>query len=386
MAAKRSNGEGTFNWKTINGKKYRHWRGMVGINAGTGMPIVKDLYAPTDAELRAKVKAYLKEVEAGTFDKQDFTLKTWLDQWLNDCCRDLKPTTIDRYKSMIAAHIVPKLGAKKIKKLSPMDVQKFVNSLTDECSLSPKSVKCIHGALHSALKSAYSMKFIMNNPADNIVLPKVQKAEANFIAGDDLKRFLEAASEDEYYHEILFSVFTGVRIGELLGLQWDCVNFETGTITIKRNLQLLHGEYHVQTTKSDKERTLSPAPFVMDMLQEQRKDQRKQIKELWAMGITWKTDYVFTRGDGSNISGNTLRKHFKRILAAADLPEDTHYHDLRHSYAVFALESGDNLKEIQAALGHYSAAFTANTYAHVSDQARKESAARQEAAIQALIK
>ena len=87
---------------------------------------------------------------------------------------------------------------------------------------------------------------------------------------------------------------------------------------------------------------------------------------------------MFTRENGENIARNTLYHNFKHLLKKAGLPETTRFHDLRHSYVVFALEAGDNMKEIQAALGHYSAAFTMNTYAHVSDQARRESAKRQE--------
>ena len=134
------------------------------------------------------------------------------------------------------------------------------------------------------------------------------------------------------------------------------------------------------STKSDKRRMLTPAPFVMDILKQVRTE---QIKMRLAAGPDWIEEYhfVFTKPTGENIARNTLYMNFKRCLAAAGLPSSVRFHDLRHSYAVFALESGDNIKEIQAALGHYSAAFTMNTYGHVSEEARTESAARQQAAI-----
>ena len=140
----------------------------------------------------------------------------------------------------------------------------------------------------------------------------------------------------------------------------------------------------MQSTKSDRTRLLSPAPFVFDMLREVR---REQLAMRLRMGSDWVSQYnfVFTKYNGENVARNTLYMNFKRCLAAAGLPETTRFHDLRHSYAVFALECGDNIKEIQAALGHYSAAFTLNTYSHVSEAARKESAARQQAMIDGLI-
>ena len=220
--------------------------------------------------------------------------------------------------------------------------------------------------------------YIAKNPASAVhSLPRIEPRAINFLAGEDLLSFLDAISGNPYETVFRLAIFTGMREGELIGLSWDDIDFEAGTIMVCQQMQLIKGEYKMVATKNDKWRTLTPAAPVMEMLRAHHKQQRE--KQLMA-GELWNNEFnlVFTRETGENIARNTLYHTFKRLLKEAKLPETTRFHDLRHSYAVFALEAGDNMKELQAALGHYSAAFTMNTYAHVSDQARYESAKRQE--------
>ena len=270
----------------------------------------------------------------------------------------------------------------KLVDLTPSQVQAFVNRLDGQ--VSPKSNKNFHGVLHRALEKAVAWGYIPRNPADACSLPRIAKKEVSFLAGDDLRRFMEAIRGKPYENMILTAIFTGMREGELLRLCWDDVDFQRGTINVRQQLQLVRGTYVMVSTKSDKTRLLTPPLFVMEILKQTRQG---QLKQPLAAGPDWIEDYrfVFTRPTGENVARNTLYSSFKRYLAAAGLPDTIRFHDLRHSYAVFALESGDNIKEIQAALGHYSAAFTMNTYGHISEEARKESAARQQAAIDSLL-
>ncbi len=382
MAGKRKNGEGTFDQVTKSGIKYYRWRGNLGFDAKTGKPYRKTIYARTDKELRSKVAEAIAEYDRGAVNiPKRLTVGMWLNQWLTDCCGDVKERTRNTYKSAIETHIVPGLGNIRLSDLQPKQVQTFINKLD---GVKPKTVKNIHGILHRALEVAASWGYIVRNPADNISLPRIEKQEVNFLAGDDLKRFIDAVKGNPYESMFLIAIFTGMREGELLGLPWDCIDFKKGTINVKQQLQLIRGDYVIVSTKSDKARLLSPAPFVFDILKEVKREQAKMKLQ---MGADWQNEYnlVFTRYTGENVARNTLYMNFKRCLAAAGLPETVRFHDLRHSYAVFALESGDNIKEIQAALGHFSSAFTVNTYAHVSENARKESAARQQEAINGLL-
>ena len=383
MPGKRKNGEGTFDKVVKSGITYYRWRGTLGVDPVTGKPNRKTFYARTDKELRDKVKTALSDFERGAVNApKRLTVAAWLDQWLEECCQDIKGRTRDTYRSAILLHIVPALGEVKLVDLTPSQVQAFVNRL--EGQVSAKSIKNFHGVLHRALEKAVAWGYIPRNPADACSLPRIAKKEVSFLAGDDLRRFLEAIRGKPYENMILTAIFTGMREGELLGLCWDDVDFQRGTINVRQQLQLVRGTYVMVSTKSDKTRLLTPSLFVMEILKQTRQE---QLKQRLAAGPDWIEDYplVFTRPTGENVARNTLYMNFKRCLAAAGLPDTIRFHDLRHSYAVFALESGDNIKEIQAALGHYSAAFTMNTYGHISEEARKESAARQQAAINSLL-
>lgn len=360
---------------------YYRWRGMLGYRED-GRPNRRELYARTQKELRQKVDQLLQDHKAGIrTPPKRLTLSAWLDQWLSECCADVKERSRITYQSMIETHIKPGIGGIPLAELSPMDVQRFINGLD---GLSPKSCKNVHGVLHRALQRALEWRYIAVNPADGCALPRIERHEVNFLAGDDLRRFL-AACDGEYAPLMRLAVYTGMREGEILGLEWGSVDFERETITVRQQLQLIKGEYRIVSTKSDKTRTLTPPKQVFDLLRDVHRDQAAQKLR---MGTDWITDhdFVFTRYDGRNVARNTLYMNFKRTLAAAGLPETTRFHDLRHSFAVFALEAGDNVKEVQSALGHYSSAFTMDVYGHVSEEARKASAKRQQAALDELMR
>ena len=374
MAKRRTaNGSGT-----IKQRKDGRWEGQytTGINPGTGELIRKSVYGKTKDECAKKLRAATAAVDNDTYRApQKITLKEWLLIWLTEYCNDLKERTKNTYRSTIVSQIIPGLGATKLSALKPPMIQRFVNSLSN---LSPKSVKNVYGILHKALAVAVEQDIISKNPASAIhSLPRCEPKAVQFLAGEDLVRFLDVIKGNPYETVFRLAVFTGMREGELIGLSWDDIDFDSGTIMVRQQIQLVNGEYKVLATKNDKCRMLTPAKPVMDMLFAQRKLQYQQ--QLLA-GEIWNNPFnlVFTRGTGMNIARNTLYHNFKRLLEKSGLPRTTRFHDLRHSYAVFALEAGDNMKEIQAALGHYSAAFTMNTYAHVSAQARRESAKRQE--------
>jgi integrase len=183
------------------------------------------------------------------------------------------------------------------------------------------------------------------------------------------------------------AVFTGMREGELLGLTWDRVDFKRGTIRIDRQLlrpRKKGDEFRFGPLKNDKPRTITPAPFVIETLKEHRKAQLAQklyIGPLWEDG----TDYVFRSETGSHLSYQVALTWFKKLQEKAGI-QPRRFHDLRHTYAVAALRAGDSIKNVQEALGHHTAAFTMDTYAHVTEEMRKESAARMEAFISGLSK
>ena len=178
------------------------------------------------------------------------------------------------------------------------------------------------------------------------------------------------------------TLFTGAREGEILGLTWDCVDFDNDLITIEKQLQKVRksgGKYRLVPTKTDKTRYIRVAPFVMDLLRKQKSQQsRWRIEAGSAWLDTW--GLVFTNEQGRNLSPQSVYLDFKKAAKSIGRP-DARFHDLRHTYAVIKLENGDDIKTLQEDLGHYSAAFTLDVYGHVSEKMRKASADRMQAYI-----
>lgn len=216
--------------------------------------------------------------------------------WEQDYLNDVKPKTIESYRRQIKLHIVPALGGAKLEKLTSPMIQHFYNSCSKE-GLSPKSVKNIHGVLRKALQQAVAIGYLRNNPSDACTLPRVERKELKPLDDDAIRRFLEAVEGHPFETLYFFTLFTGMRQGEVLGLTWDCVDFDRGTLLICRQLQCIRVHeggysYHLTSTKSGKARRITPAAFVMDLL---RRQQSRQAEWQLRAGPAWEgSGLVFT--------------------------------------------------------------------------------------------
>ncbi|MDO4516053.1 MAG: site-specific integrase [Bacillota bacterium] len=202
---------------------------------------------------------------------------------------------------------------------------------------------------------------------------------------ENVSKFLTAIKGNEFERFFIVALFSGLRQSELIGLQWDDVDFENRALTVRRQIQKDHdgpGYHFLEETKNGKQRTAAIAPSIVRVLKSQR---AQQAEWRLAAGPLWANDrnLVFTDPLGNHLKHRTINNHFKKIVASIGLP-DTRFHDLRHSYAVNALQAGDSVKDVQEQLGHYSSAFTMDTYAAVSETMRKASQARMEALIKSV--
>ena len=361
------------------------WQGKVsvGIDPGTGKPKYKYHSSKSQKEVREWVRKTTAAVDNSTYSEPSrMTVAQWLDVWLAEYLDAVKPATAYSYKTKAKLHIKPALGAVKLQKLKPHHVQTFCNSLFREKNLSPKSVKCIHGVFHTALKQAVKNGLILTNPADGTTLPRIEKPEIETLPIEKISAFIEQTASHKYGAIYFLTLFTGMRQSEVLGLTWDCIDFEKGTILVRRQLikDRLISEYTLQTLKNDKPRTVTPARAVMQRLwlhRRQQHEQQEQAGELWDNPM----NLVFTNPIGGHLVHLTVYKHYKALVAEMGIP-DMRFHDLRHTYAVNALQSGDDIKTVQGNLGHHTAAFTLDTYGHVTEEMKQASADRMEQFIQ----
>lgn len=274
----------------------------------------------------------------------------------------------------------------------------MINELRTEKS--PKTVKDIHGVLHTALEQALELGYVKKNVSNRCKLPTPVKKEVFALSAPQLAMFIEE-SETDWYHDLFYvAAFTGLREGELVGLTWRQVDFANGVIRIDQQLVRGKGKakYYLKLPKYEKIREIKPAPDVMKRLREIR---NKQLQARLRCGPAWdntqelyeskesrkekhfSNDFVFTDGTGKHFCHKTVLDHCKRIGKRMGIPALT-VHGLRHTFATMSLQQGVDYKTLSVTLGHEDVAFTMNQYGHVTEAMRNEAAKRMQSLISSI--
>lgn len=356
----------------------------VGHDPGTGKLIRKSVYAKTQKECAKKLREAINAVDTGSYvEPSKMTVEQWLNTWLAEYCKDVKQRTMDKYRSTVRLHLIPALGKTKLSTLNKIQVQRAFNKLGDkERPLAAKTVHDIHGILHRALQQAIELDIIAKNPADNCKLPRAEKTEIKPMNKQQISMFIEEIKTSRFGNVFMFDLLTGLRMGEMLALSWDCVDFEKGILRIRRQLHQVKGGYVFGTLKNDKPRYVPVPASVLELLKKQRTQQR-----LWklAAGVLWQNeeDLVFTNEVGRHLAPNTVRAELRRVTKQMNM-ESFRFHDLRHSYATLCLSEGVDIKTLQSNLGHHTPAFTMEQYGHCTDEMKQASANRLESFIQSV--
>ena len=304
---------------------------------------------------------------------------------------DKKYGTVRNYKNVCKYHIIPYIGQYRLSELKPYTIQALYNRLgreeDDKKALSPKTIHNVHGVLSKALNQAVWNEMIRSNPTQLTTRPRKTRKNITTLSDEQIQKFGALVEQDSYHAILKFILFSGVRESEAIGLTWDCIDFDRGTIRIyhqmlKRTKEA--GGYTLASLKNDKERLLTPPPMLLSMLKEQK---REQVEQRMKAGPAWrgwnsveeqKTGLVFTTEFGDHYCPQTVYAHFKKIARQIGA-EKANVHSLRHTYAVLCLQNGDDVKAVQSNLGHATAAFTLDVYGHVSEKMKQDSANRMEA-------
>ena len=357
------------------------WEGRytLGYDPKTGKQQQKYVYGKTQKEVRQKLTQIASEVDEGNYlEPSTMKFSAWLEMWLETYVVPAKkPYTVSSYENICRKYLIKHLGRLPISQLNAFQIQQMYNTLLLDDKLSPKTIKNIHGVLHNALRQAVKLQMIKTNPSEMCDLPRAYRKEIQPMEQEDIVQFLKALQEEKYARLYKVTLFTGMRQGEVLGLTWDCVDFENCTLYVNKQLQKsqkVGGTYVLVPTKNGKGRIVTVAEAVMDMLREE-KEWQEHNREI--AGSAWQNDWglVFTNEIGGHLCHFTVYRRFKEVVKEIGLPKER-FHDLRHSFAVVSLESGDDIKTVQANLGHATASFTLDVYGHVSQNMRRQSAER----------
>lgn len=376
---------------TIRKRSDGRWeaRFTVGFNPTTGKQVQKSIYGKTQKEVRERLTEVTMEVDTGTYvEPSKMTLEQWMGIWLDEYMFDKKRSTVKHYKAQVKTNILPALGRYPLSQLDPHLIQTFYNSLLRGKGrtkpLSPKSIRNIHGILSKCLSTAVKLEYIRRNPAESVTLPRVDRKEIKPLTDGQVSKMVAQAGNDGFGTLFKVVVFTGLRLGEALGLTWDCVDFQKNRLTINKQLQkrpLADGGFTFAPLKNDKVRVIAPAPFVLTLLKQWKQKQAEDKLLSGSLWQGWKTEkerqaaIVFANELGGHLHPQTVYNHFKKLAASVGAPQ-ARVHDLRHTYAVLSLQNGDDVKTVQGNLGHATAAFTLDVYGHVSEHMKEASAQR----------
>lgn len=335
----------------------------------------KSVYGRTEKEVTAKLRGVLHEIDSGSWmEPSRMTVSEWLDIWIADYCSHTTETTLNKYKSVVKTHFKPALGAVKMAKLSPIHVQRMVTKLTND-GKSAATIRNYGVILGGALQAAVDVGVLKVNPASKVKLPRTSKTKLNIVDREDIPAFMAAAKSTLYPNELCFMILTGLRLGELRGLQWDDVDMDAATIQIQRQLHGLASHSHFTPPKYGEVREIHLPDKAVDILKIAKK---RQAEQRIAAGPKWKEDdiskkLVFRLNNGNPHSETSLYDAARAVGDIIGKP-GLHPHDLRHSYAVAALRSGVDVKTVQHNLGHKSASMTLDVYAAYTNDAGKEGA------------
>lgn len=372
MAKRRANGEGN-----IRKRKDGRWEGRytAGHNPATGKAIYKNVLGKTQAEVKEKLKKAIEEMKGLNIAKaESYTVGQWMDVWYEYYAQiKVRPSSHKTYEGYIKNHIKLSIGNIPLTKLTTLDLQRLYQKLLTEGrvdrleaqnqpkGLSPKTVRNINQVISSAMQLAIQQHLISHDPTDGCALPKTEHREMQTLSADQLTAFLLEAKHSGVFEMYYIELATGLRRGELLGLKWEDIDFSTQTLRVRRQVGRINGDVREAPLKTKNAyRTISLGTDAVGILKQQREKQPS-------------SSYVFPGPTGGPIAPDSVLHMLHRVLDRAGLPE-IRFHDLRHTFATLALQNGVDVKTVSGMLGHFSAGFTLDTYAHVTTAAQKKAA------------
>ena len=337
----------------------------------------------TRRECEAALTKVLAALEAQTFTPPiRLTVRQFLlAEWLTTVKGSLRPTTYASYVMLTREHVLPRLGTLQLQKLTPAAINALYAELLKqgrvhgEGGLSASSVRRVHAVLHKACRDAVRWGRLSSNPVDCADPPKASGEAHDKLRvwnAEQLGSFLAAVEDDRLFALWRVLAATGMRRGEALGLAWQDVDMEAGSVTIRRAWIPVNGVAQFSEPKSRRSRrTIALDASTLEALRahaaRQADEQRQWREDLVDVNL------VFTRPDGRPLVPWLVSKAFREHSRAAMLPLIP-LHGLRHSYATLALSSGVNPRIVSARLGHATVALTLDVYSHVLPQADREAA------------
>lgn len=377
MAKRRQNGEGTI-YQRPNGL----WVCEVTLGYDANKKRIKKTVSSMDLEKLKKKLNDLKYLNDRNMvaEPSKYAVSDWLDFWLENYKKQsVKPTTYDMYYTACKNYIKPHLGHYKLDKLNPLAVQKFINDISQKGlnaknGLSLSSLKKITITLSQAYDQAVKLGMLYQNPCSSIVMPQKDVKQSVAFTEDEQKRFLShCPGETTFENLFIFAFNTGMRMGEILALMWNDIDFKNNIVTVSKNISVVTN-YDEDAEKkqktiintSTKNGTIREVPLTKKALAAilYQKEHNKH-----------NSPFVFYSTTGTPVQKRNIYKAFDRIIEKSDISSPVTFHSMRHSFATRLLEKGADIKTVSNLLGHKSIHITLDIYSHVHTDLKQKTIA-----------
>ena len=339
----------------------------------------------TKKDAEVELAKFVTEVQNGlVIDGKSLKFSEFVDVWKRDYgSKELAPTTYKRYCRMLETRILPYFGHFYINKIRPTDIMKFYDLLEKDTQLvrkkdnngsktkKPLSGKTIlehHRLLRAMLHRAVYWQLIVSNPAERVQPPKAKKPKRKSYDDEQTKILLEnleklTVEDTKYKVAIILTIFTGVRLGELMGLEWQDVDFRNGIISINRSSQYLSdmGVFTKVPKIESSIREIAIPEFIISLLEEYKlwyEEQKSLYGELWT-----NSDRLFVQADGKPMHPSSISKWFVKYVGTIGLPV-INFHGLRHTNASLLVAQNVDIAVVSARLGHAQISTTLDFYVH----------------------
>ena len=358
-----------YNGFDLNGNSIRHTKTIHGSKKDAKIELAK-FVADVQNGMVVEGKA-LKFSEFTEIWKRDYGSK------------ELAPSTYKRYIRMLETRILPYFGHFYVNKIKPTDIMLFYDQLSRDTQLirkkgnngaktiKPLSSKTIlehHRLLRAMLHRAVYWQMIVSNPAERVQPPKTMKPKRKYYDDDQSKILLSnlmqlGENQIKYKVAIILTIFTGFRLGELMGLEWDDINFNDGIVSVNRSSQYLSDKgVFTKTPKTESSiRDVAIPEFVISLLEEYKlwyEEQKSLYGDLWT-----NSNRLFVQADGKPMHPSTISKWFVKYVGQIGLPV-INFHGLRHTNATLLIAQNIDVAVVAARLGHAQITTTYNFYVH----------------------
>jgi integrase len=320
------------------------------------------VYGKTKKEVVDKLFVLQKEPPRERL-REDLTVGKWLDRWLESVKENptLRPATYRLYNNTVKLHIKPHLENIKLDNLTRVNVYDMLDRIKPKKGKGDRTKQMAHSTLHRALQVAYKRDMVDRNVVTMVDRPAAKKkAKIILRTAQQLQAFRIAANDSDFGTLYITALDTGLRLGELTALRWDCLDFTQGLLHVKATLTVDHdGNLIASDPKTASSvRTVKLASNTTELLRQHQKEQMAS-----ELGIA---EWVFPNADGGPLrKDGLLRIQLGEVATKAGVP-GLSFHSLRHSHATMLASLGVHPKVVQDRLGHSTSRMTSDVYTHAT--------------------